>query len=67
MKVIDNPNYKISSIILTKPESFTIKQIADELKNKKNELSESIIKNVLEEFIDCGIITLEGNKYYLAI
>ncbi len=67
LAMIDNPNYKVSSVVLTKSESFTVKEIECELKEKGETLQEDVIKKVLMELMDSGIIILSGREYFLSI
>jgi len=65
--MIDNPNYKVSNVVLTKSKPFTISEIENELKDKGEDLQKDVIKKVLLDLMDNGIITLNGQKYFLAI
>lgn len=52
---------------MPKSKPFTIENIKQELEKEGIVLQESIIKKVLTEFLNCGLVILDGKEYSLSI
>lgn len=64
---VDNPMHKISSVILSKLEAFTIEDIKQELEKRGEVFKEDFIEEVLVGLIECDLVIMNDKKYSLLI
>ena len=65
--ITETPNYKVSSVVLSRKNPFTISDIEVELDKRGNNMRKEVIKKVLDKLNDNGVVVQSGARYMLSI